>query len=102
MPDSRKIGRVFVRNRPTRVLTAMVDCMVVIWCSHYVDANDGPATEVYFEVDKKLCSLNEGVPLPQALRVDVRLEAGETLWAITEDMGLMGYSVVEQYLGDVR
>jgi len=95
MPEDRKIGRQFIRSRTTRVFTAKSPCLVHIWCGDYVDSNDIPATDVFWELEKDKCSLAEGVPLPLATTIPVALAKGESIWAVTEDVALVGWSVVE-------
>jgi hypothetical protein len=99
MPSSEKIGRHFVRNRAEAAFTAPVPCTVEIFVAYYAQDNETPSTQVYWHTDKSLCSLHKGVPLPLATTVSVSLEKDESIFVITEDAALLGWSVTEWFEG---
>jgi hypothetical protein len=93
MPSSTdKVGRKFVSNRPEVAFTAKEDCIVQVWFSPRT-AKGEEASQVFFELEQGPCSLAEGVPLPIGVTVDVRLSVGESIWVVTQDEALVGWSV---------
>ncbi len=95
MPSNSKVGRYLVTNRVHAPFTAPADCIVQIFGTEDVQVHETPASEIYWHLEKDQCELHLGIPLPVGTKINVPLEAGESIWFITEDIGLVGWAVSE-------
>lgn len=57
-----------------------------------VEANRA-ASMCWFEYSKEKCRPGEGIPLEPGTRIEIDLMPGQALWCVTQDVGLLAYSV---------
>ncbi len=75
--------------------TAPAPCIVKIFLGRDGQAPGVPGSEVYWHLEQKECTLAQGIPMPIATTVSVNMDKGESIYCITTDVAIMGWSVEE-------
>ena len=87
-----RFGRALITAEPQALFTAQDMCAVTFWVvSGEVDDQE-PST-VYVNSSKEATTFHQGTPLEKATKYTIDMMAGDTLWAITEDIAQMGFMV---------
>ena len=55
--------------------------------------NNTPATMCWIWFDKESCRPGSAYPLEPGTKIEVDLDAGQELYAVTQSVGLLGFSV---------
>jgi hypothetical protein len=93
------MDRMFVDDSPKPMYTATTNCVVTVWCLPNLEVEQDEKAEfshVYMGFSADSTTVDHGTPLPEDHPVDVPLEQGETLYAVTTDYAYLGYVAVSQ------
>ena len=86
-------GRIAVDGQPRPMYTASGPCTLSFWVSSRKIEDDFP-TVVFVQWSKELATLSSGTPLEEGIKYEFPMEKGDTLWAVTEKLALMGFVVM--------
>lgn len=103
MERDQKLGRLYVTSAPEAVYTAVGKCILKVWANSklYTDQQAENATVVMVGFSQEELDVYDGIFLPFDRPIDVQLDPGETLYAITFNKAFVGYSVVD-FVGKVE
>ena len=103
MERDQKLGRLYVTSAPEAIYTAVGKCLLKVWVNSklYTDQQAKNASVVLIGFSREKLDVFDGVFLPFDQPIDVQLDAGETLYALTFNEAFLGYSVVD-YVGKVK
>jgi hypothetical protein len=87
------LGRMIVDGQATPIFSADRPCTLVLWVSSHKIEDTIPSV-VYISGRKDTTTFSEGTPLEGGPKYEIPLDPGDTLWAITPQLALIGFMVV--------
>ena len=99
----QKVGRCYLTSAPEPIYTAVGKCLLKVWVNSklYTDEQAKDATVTLVGFDQEHLNVFNGVFLPFNQPIDFQLDAGETLYGVTFNEALVGYSVID-FAGKVK
>lgn len=90
------LDRHYIEATPTKVLNnlSQSNWTVQLWSVSRI-SEEYASTPIFITTDLENCSLNRAIPLPMNTVITMVLKVGQTLWAITDDHGLLATSVIK-------